>query len=687
MAAKTLDQPFEVTKAVDFSDEQILATWVDLPGIGFSELVNLRSPMPLMLLGGKGSGRTHLMRYYSYPLQKIRRGSADIASFLHAERYIGIFMRCEGMNAWRFEGKGHEQHVWDSIFAYYMDLWLAELALLTLSDAFEGVTEYEKAEAKIALEITRVFDSDPPLQAASINDVLGIFATARREIDRAVNNSSLRRTLSELKIQATPGRLVFRVPQIFLANVASLREVQIVYLIDELENLATRHQIYLNTLLREKQAPCTFKIGSRLYGFRTQETFSAGEVNRIDSEFEQIILDDVLRAYPEYDQFARDLIAQRLRQSGYDFPGAGTEFITTLFEVIPDSPYAQDETLFVSENYGPSEKRPYFTRLRDKLIEASRRSLAPGVSNSKQIQSILSNLYCDDYPLLEKANAFLLYRDWHDGLNLAESAENIRESCAAYLGEKAGGERHKTALAYFKGDLLAQLLRDCKQDQRYLGVDAFIAMSSGLPRNLLTVLKFVHRWARFFGEEPFKGHAISKRAQTEGVLEAANWFFEDARTAGNEASAVQAAIERLAAFMRALRFSDKPVESSLCTFSVNEVLLSERERAVLKHAHDVSLLLRIQGGQKERNDTGVSSKYQLNPMLSPRYDLPLSRRGAIELSTDEAAAIFGERAGEFDKILRARVSRMNAPFQRHRRRKESRGGGESRLPGFEEHGL
>src|SRR5580704_925424 len=82
MMQRILREPFEVTKASDFTDAQIAATWVDLSGGGFFELADPRSPMPLMLLGGKGSGRTHLMRYYSFALQKLRAKSGEILSAL-----------------------------------------------------------------------------------------------------------------------------------------------------------------------------------------------------------------------------------------------------------------------------------------------------------------------------------------------------------------------------------------------------------------------------------------------------------------------------------------------------------------------------------------------------------------------------------------------------------------------------
>src|SRR6266446_4665740 len=141
--------PFNITKAVDFSDQQINDYWVDLPGgPGFREMAKPTSPMPMLILGGKGSGKTHLMRYFSYPLQKLRH--EDVLAGLQEEGYIGIYLRCGGLNAARFAGKSQQQDQWASVFSYYMDLWLAQLTLDTMLDVFHGRKELEKTQAQIA---------------------------------------------------------------------------------------------------------------------------------------------------------------------------------------------------------------------------------------------------------------------------------------------------------------------------------------------------------------------------------------------------------------------------------------------------------------------------------------------------------------------------------------------------------
>ena len=123
MATNSQGNPFNITKAVDFSDEEISNYWVDIPtGGGFLEMAKPTSPMPMLILGGKGSGKTHLMRRLSYPVRRLDRPDRPL-DVVAADGFLGIYMRCGGLNSARFSGKGQTDEAWAEVFAYYMELW------------------------------------------------------------------------------------------------------------------------------------------------------------------------------------------------------------------------------------------------------------------------------------------------------------------------------------------------------------------------------------------------------------------------------------------------------------------------------------------------------------------------------------------------------------------------------------
>jgi len=656
-----LVNPFDVTKAVDFDDQQIHGYWVDLPGgAGFRDLVKPTSPMPMFVLGGKGSGKTHLLRYFSYSLQKLRH--AIPIEGVREDGYIGVYLRCGGLNASRFIGKGQSAEAWATLFQQYTDIWLAQLFLGIVKDAVPATT-ISGVEKSLCEAVVEMFDIPPQTTPQTCLDLAAFLRDWQRTLDIAINNAAISRQL-DAEIRITPGRLVFGVPRLVAKFLPELHGIQVLYLIDELENLTESQQRYINTLIREKEAPCSFKVGARLYGVRTFETYSAGEINREGSEYEKLQLDDHLRSNHSYGEFALRLVARRLNESRYLPHSAATseaklrQGMRSFFEE-PAQPLETPDR-FLVRSTSNSKSRVYVDKLRSQLEEGLRTGDAPGVKDRADIDNIVGALVCPD-PLLEKVNIFLLYQEWSRRRNLLVASKGIASSCAGYqLGRPS--KKYKQVLGHFGGDLMAQLLADHSMKAQYVGFDTFVEMSRGLPRNLLVVLKHIFQWAIFNGEQPFRELALSVSSQQQGVMEASRWFFRDAEVLGDDGPDVQSAVRRLAELFRAIRFSNKPAECSLSTFAVDMVTITPRARQLIELAEQWSLLLRIAGGQRDKNSGRLNSRFQLNSMICPIWELPIYRRGTLSLSTSEVNAIFDrDQAEKYDDLVRARLARMTAP--------------------------
>lgn len=657
-----LQNPFDIVKATDLSDRQIADYFVDFPG-GASLLSRIKptSRMPMFIFGGKGSGKTHLMRYLSYPLQRSRFSSREAAKAgIKEEGYLGIYFRCGGLNAQRFSGKGQTEDVWRDVFAYYMELWLGQIVLTTISDLYSDSPQIQSPQ--LVHDAARLLDIMPSPTPITLEELSNCLETLQRQADVAINNCALTRRL-DVQIQATAGRLLFGLPEIIARHLSELRSALFLYLIDEFENLTLLQQRYINTLVRERKDPCSFKVGVRLYGFRTKQTFSADEENREDSEYEVLRLDSELRERPDSSQqnFARALVHRRLLQTGY-LLGTKAEHmdISTWFEV-GDQDSFRTTGIGVLNDESQDVEPSYITNLRRKLRQGLRSGASNGILSESDIERVISMLRFPDNLLIERTSVFLIYREWAGGANLLKAAEAISQNACRYAHNPTR-TNHQKVLRHFRSDIIAQLLRETKQKQRYLGFETFVKMSAGLPRGLLTILKYVFTWSLFYGEQPFREGRISARAQSEGISQASEWFFTEARAPGVTGAQVRDAMTRLGQLLREVRFSDKPSECSLSTFSADLTTASEKAIEVLEAAANWSMLLRVAGGQHDRNEGRVDEKYQVHPMLAPRWDLPIARRGALGLSGEELTAIFApSEPSDFDAVLKRRIAAMTAP--------------------------
>lgn len=311
--------------------------------------------------------------------------------------------------------------------------------------------------------------------------------------------------------------------------------------------------------------------------------------------------------------------------------------------------------------------------------------MTPGLATRADIDRVLNEIRFLEYPFLERANVMLLYKAWAHRANLLQAAVAIRSDAVKLSQNMPEGTLHTKLFRHFRADVVAQLLRDIGQPQRYLGFSTFVRMSAGLPRCLLTILKHVFTWAQFLGEDPFRKGRISVAAQTEAVSQAAEWFFTDARAPGPEGTAIRDGMTRLGQLLRALRYADKPSECSLSTFSADVTTATEQARQTLDRAAQWSMLVTVAGGQADRNLGRVDTKYQVHPMLAPRWDLPIARRGSIALSGEEVTAIFAPRdTTSVATMVARRESLTMAPMFGKQANGRVPVGTQETLPGFDD---
>ncbi len=646
------NNPFEVTKAVDFTDSEIASRFVSFSSARYP-LVDPSSPIVQYLVGGKGGGRTHLMRYYSYPLQKTRATDGLLDS-LSSEGYIGVYAPASGLDGSRFEGARIDNEAWSAVFAQSLEVRLALLLVDVLIDIQR--TEGPWSDDTLVDFASRVGALVSGLSLEAGQNPLGnlklALVTLQQGIDVAVNNAPLTRSL-DVQIRFNPGALIFGLGVIVANHLPGLGGTKITYMLDELENLTASQQMFVNTLVREKQLPTSFLIGSREWGIRTHLTLSAGEENREGSEFQRVVPEQKYGQNDDaYRDFCLDMIRKRLKESGVpsdQAEGWPNRLAGTRTSALLDAP--------LLASIGSGERR-HLTKLRDATIRAT--------SDPQLAQAVVEAVSFESHPLLEKLAILRAYQKWSKSKNFM--VKHFTEA-RTFVEPLASGEGISVALNNFlnlwKHDMAAQIYADHSAEQPYSGVDSLIMMSGHLPRSLLVTLKYITSRAEWRGEDPFSGSTpIPVSTQSAGVREASAWYLNDVRPLGEAGTLCDRAIRRLGSLLRDVRYADKPPEVNVTTFSSNMEGVDERTVAVIEDCVKYRMLLEIPGGRQARNRGSVHRKFQIHPMLAPFFALGFGRRGDMTLTGEEIGAIFAPTSseGDFQSLAKRRVSPLTAPF-------------------------
>ncbi|GGY28007.1 ORC-CDC6 family AAA ATPase [Pseudoduganella albidiflava] len=652
----THSNPFALVKASDITDQLINDLWVELGHVAIRSIIEPTSTRSKFILGGKGTGKTHILRYYSYSAVKLRGRRKSGLDVIAESKFLAVFLRASGLDAPRFEIPGIDTFEWQQLFSVYLELCLAQAVLDALADVVVSTPGEEFNQVEFIQEIQTKLAGADLSNCNTIVDLKRWVLEQTRSLDDAVNNAAYTRKL-DVRVPFSIGKLAIPIARAMGKLHSRLADIPLIYLIDEIENFSVAQQQVVNTLIRYGEGLATFRVTGRLYARKTKATLADGEENREHAEFKTEILDEKLRNYPKYPEFCSKFVRKRLLLAGMGSAVANENFSpASCFEEIDQSNFYNEAINLLGVADGAQLSLKNFSdELRALLKDAYSEDLA---------QELTSTLTEGLPPLLQKLNIVLFCKKLSKRTKLAHLAGLVRQMSDEYFeshGQAKGP--YATAYGHYSTDLFSQICRDSRRalGVPYAGFEVFTRMSWGNPRNLLIVLGHAYEIARFKEIDFINGRPLSIQHQTQAAVDAARFAFENDSNYGRVSDVARDATRRLGEFLRTARFSLRIPEVSPLAVSFSEDDLSPSAREVLNAALNYSLIYEVYDGRPDRNTKILNRKIQLNAMLSPRWGLPVVRRGDISLNRDLLDAIFVEGKREsFDALLKAASLRWNS---------------------------
>ena len=225
---------------------------------------NLLSPKPCLLVGGRGTGKTTVLRGLSYEGQD-RLNGGDITTWA----LVGLYWRIDSTVVTAFRGAGLTVEEWTPIFGHYVNLSLVRMAcdfFVWWEKKGNSIT-FDKAHLSRAARSLHIRDVGSPV------DMLDAVDDAIADFESYINNVRGQST-GNLSMIGRPIQHVFS----SIGGDPVLGQKTFAFLIDEYENLEDYQQRVFNTLIRHAgDSPFTFKVGMRETGHRERRTLSQEE--------------------------------------------------------------------------------------------------------------------------------------------------------------------------------------------------------------------------------------------------------------------------------------------------------------------------------------------------------------------------------------------------------------------------
>ena len=644
--------PFSVVKANEFTITQIIENWVPWAGSenGFIASLNPQELMPKYVLGSKGCGKTHLLRYYSFEA-RLKLYNNDIKELLKNDKYLASYSRLNSISSTRFNKSDNEDE-WSSLYNYYFELMQSLISL----DVYEKVTDALKVPEKKIAKIIRDICKQVGITLES--ETIGCFKNFLNEKRVSVDNEIIDyphvRKLNWDKVRPTFtfGSLIFEIPWRFSQNISDLQDVNYIYILDEYEKLKCDWQKEsLNTLVYEKKHNSTFWVGARKIGYTTRNTLS-GEPIHEGHEFNPVDLDSLLKAgEKKFPEFAEGLFKRRLKLNG-------------LAELSPKQLFDKfDEKKLLNILLCKSDNLKHWKTFRERLS-----SLGLDYDNITQTQQIL----CKDVEkdlVSQKMKLYTFYLMWSENKNkiTKESIPQITKRVNLSYEEYKNGKNAKMKELYrkFRQDMVAQLAEENNETlYLYSGFEKLVNIADCNPRILLTLMKLIIEDCHFRGIDPFNSEkTIPVRSQYAGINETAKWFLNDIEVYGKDRENLDIAMNHLLNFLYVSRFCDKPTETSLCTFYYRMNSGQENIDHVIELAIQEAFLIEVPNKRKDKTLGTPQKSYQVNRLIATVYNLPIARRGVTSITPEMMLAIFDPfHFQQFNSMLAAHKICLNAPF-------------------------
>lgn len=263
----------------------------------------LTDDRPCLLVGGRGTGKTTVLRVLSYEGQYALRGRSPSA--VKNMEFIGFYTRVDTNRVRAFDGPELAETDWIRVFAHYLNLSMVRQVLrftewydrhIGAADLIDPTT-CEQVAASLSLDrVETAIDLRVAVDRALI------------DLEVAVNNVG-DQTPRGLSMQKAP------VDRLMTAVNGALPGKRFFFVFDEYENYAEYQQRVVNTLVKHAGGAYTFKIGVRELGFKSKSTLNPDEQLISPADYVKLSISEKLHG-EDFREFARSVCNSRLERMG-----------------------------------------------------------------------------------------------------------------------------------------------------------------------------------------------------------------------------------------------------------------------------------------------------------------------------------------------------------------------------------
>ena len=629
---ETLSSIFSKNRAEEFGYD----VWEHFVIPPFFHQLDLKvAKKPRVIIGGRGSGKTMLLRYLSHQTMfSSKRESIPDESISH----IGLYWRVDTQFATAMDKRGVCEDTWQSAFDHLAALMLGMEVLNSLKSIASSTSQVVEEQDLAEIDFQRLNNFNKNLPSSfnelylNLEELLWTFRTW-------VNNVRKQKEPDFL-----PGlEFVRAIIQSIKKALPPLKDANFAVYIDEYENLCGYQQRIINTWLKHSEIPLIFNLAMKRNAFETRGTLGFESLSDIH-DFRTHDLDSYYQ--DTFEIFAAEILFLKL--SSLEMFDSCPVDVNTLrdpsaLRTRSEDTYKQEVLKVAHELFPTVPQRDLAKRVfEDSALSQKLHSKIKRALNYRGLKIDPKRLFKKNLPEATVIIPSLLYRRL--------KIKDILEQLDRLENEKDNRFTGKTDWIHNNFiDCLLQLYapysRSCPF---YAGFQTFCQLAKG---NIRHFLELCHKSLRL---EENCHISVDPIQQAEAARQASADFLKEVRSFGKCGNSLHTFVLRLGSLFQLAREDSKTSIAEQTHFSVTSGSgIAEQEDSFLKEAVKHSVLLEFKDTKKRSQYQPENIEYVLNPIYAPFFHISYRKKRKLEISSEDLATIINGTYDHFGALMKS----------------------------------
>ncbi|XTI73267.1 hypothetical protein ACQAYK_03895 [Acidithiobacillus sp. AC3] len=591
---------------------------------------------PIVFEGGRGCGKTTLLRYLSYATQLSEKRELKPESL---PKQIGLYLRADTQYMRTFRGDTLTNSQWEKAFEHDLCLSIVSefLGALKLLNSGPRRVFFEELH-NLDMSAWGDFDSTAP------SDLEGLTRHIRLLQNRFamwLNNPE-----DEGKPQFLPmKRVILELIGAVQRQVPYLTEIVFFVFIDEYENLLDYQMRIINTHIKHSEAPLIFHIATKRNGMATRETLSTERLQERD-DFRRFDVEKHLES--DFPLFAAELFCFRLRKKGIRI---GSELINEglLCSIEGLGVRRTDEkyrcvTLEAARNTLPEIKGPRAALyvLEDKTL---RNRLQKNLEAALSLSG--SKLNPDRFIRCEAAmESICVPALLHQGKNPEAVLEELDKAAA---GQSSKFKTKEWVHHYFFGSIFYLFLPVQRPCILYAGFESFLSLAKGNVRHFLELCHLSMMGMAVTSDGDI--NPVPPEDQAKAALAASALFVKETQASGDYGNRLFYIVNTLGKIFRLSQSRPSQSEAERTHLAITRGDLDENSGILLSECVKWSVLF-VVPETKVKETRLESEEYIFNPIYAPYFGISYNKGRKLEINAEQAKELLTGTRDEMGELVK-----------------------------------